>query len=150
MHYPEFVGRVNERIRAGRPGEVEYAIKDTLATLGEHLTGREAEDLGARLPAELQAQFASGNYAEAAKDFSAAEFHRRVAERGRLSQAEEGAGHAWATAQAASQAIDRDTIQAVLAVLSEAVGSVEFFADAPSRLPRETTPLSDTGDLLSP
>lgn len=139
MQYQEFVGKVNERIRARYPGETEYAIKATLATLGEHLTGREAEDLRARLPVELEAQLASGNYAEAAKDFSPAEFHRRVAERGGLPLAEDGGGHARDTTQASAQA--------VLAVLSEAVGNVEFFADVPSRLPRETAPLSDPGSL---
>lgn len=131
MQYQEFVNQVNERIRAGYPGEAEYAIKATLATLGEHLAGKRAEDLGARLPAELQAQLASGNYAEAAKDFSPVEFHRRVAERGRLSSAEDGAGHAQATGQA------------VLTVLSEAVGGKEF-GDVLRRLSfREPAPLSN-------
>lgn len=124
MQYQEFVNRVNECVRSGHPGEpsaeAEYAIQATLATLGEHLSGAQAEELGARLPAELEAQLASGNYAAAAKGFSPAQFHLRVVKRVLLPQAEDS-GHA--------QDTDQGTAQAVLTVLSEAVaemGGAEF------------------------
>jgi uncharacterized protein (DUF2267 family) len=81
MHYQEFVNRVNERIREDMPGETEFAIQATLATLGECASGKEAESLASRLPVELSAQVRSGNYAEEAKSFSLAEFYRRIAER---------------------------------------------------------------------
>lgn len=114
VQYEEFVGKVNERIPAGFPAEAQYAIQATLGTLGEYLSGSEAEAFGARLPAELQAQLASGNYAEAAKKFSAAEFRRRVAEREGLPVTADGG----IPGQASTDA--------VLAVLSEVTGGTGF------------------------
>lgn len=81
MHYQEFVNRVNERIQEQTPGETEFAIQATLATVGECATGREAQSLSSQLPVELAAQLEMGNYAKEAKSFSLAEFYRRIAER---------------------------------------------------------------------
>lgn len=64
MQYQEFVNRVNEQIRTESPGDAELAIQATLATLGERISGDEAENLAAQLPAELQTQLESGNYTE--------------------------------------------------------------------------------------
>lgn len=81
MHYQEFVNRVNERIQERTPGETEFAIQATLATLGECASGEEAERLASGLPVELAAQVRAGNYAEEAKGFPLGEFYRRVAYR---------------------------------------------------------------------
>lgn len=126
MQYEEFVGKVNERAGTAAPGDAEYAIQATLATLGEHLTGSEARDLAAKLPPELEAQLASGDYAETAEGFSSAKFYRRLAEREDASGT--GSEHA------------RATVQAVLAVLSEAAGGADL-GEAPRKPPRETAPL---------
>lgn len=118
MQYEEFVGKVNDRVGTTTSEKAsentQYAIQATLVTLGEHLTGSEAQALAARLPPELEAQLASGNYAETAKGFSAEEFHRRVAEREDASGPGNDSEQTRATAQA--------TAEAVLAVLEEAGG----------------------------
>lgn len=81
MHYQEFVNRVNERIHEEVPGETEFAIQATLATLGECVSGKDAERLASGLPVELAAQLEAGNYAQKARSFSLEEFYRRIAER---------------------------------------------------------------------
>ncbi len=81
MHYEEFVNRVNERIQEKTPGEAEFAIQARLSTLGECVSGREAESLASELPVELAMQLESGNYAEEAKSFSLTEFYQRISGR---------------------------------------------------------------------
>ena len=127
MHYQEFVSRVNESIRSRYPGEAEYAIQATLSTLGEHLGCLEAEALASRLPAELEAQLSSGNYAEAAKDFAPEEFYRRVAARLEEPSASNAGEHA------------RTSADAVLKALSEAMGGAE-----PAKIPRRSSPETAT------
>jgi uncharacterized protein (DUF2267 family) len=56
----------------------ERAVRATLQTLAERLSGGEAEDLAEQLPQELRPFFRDGNKAE---PFDLAEFVRRVAER---------------------------------------------------------------------
>lgn len=133
MHYQEFVSRVSESIRAEHPGEAEYAIQTTLFTLGEHLGGTEAEALAARLPAELQPQLSSGNYAAAAKNFAPEEFYRRVAARMGESSTSNGGGRTEASVSA----------DAVLEALSEAVGGTEA-AEISNQPSLETVPLPNT------
>lgn len=81
MQYQEFVNRVNTRIQEQTPGETEFAIQATFATVGECVSGKEAESLSSQLPVELALQLESGNYANEAKRFSLAEFYRRIADR---------------------------------------------------------------------
>ena len=131
MQYQEFVNRVSERMSSVESTEPEHAIQATLATLGEHLGGARAEELGRRLPAELEAQLARGNYSEVGRGFSAEEFHRRVAELGGSPRAEEDGGVQG---------------QVVLSVLSEALGGLELAEDLGQPL-REAAPPAEAGDL---
>jgi len=84
VQYQEFVYRVKEQIDATQPATdtqrvAEGAITATLETLGERLTGGEANDLAAQLPRELQEPLQRTT--EEAEDFSLKEFYERVAER---------------------------------------------------------------------
>lgn len=124
MQYQEFVNRVNEQIRTGAPGDAELAIQATLATLGERISGGEAENLAAQLPAELQTQLESGNYTEEAEAFSLDEFYLRVAEREGASSPDVAVEHAWA----------------VMEQLTRAVTGGEL-ADVQRQLPEEYEPL---------
>lgn len=124
MQYQEFVNRVNEQIRTESPGDAELAIQATLATLGERISGGEAENLAAQLPAELQTQLESGNYTEEAEPFSLDEFYLRVAEREGASLPETAVEHA----------------RAVMEQLTRAVTGGEL-ADIQRQLPEEYEPL---------
>lgn len=124
MQYQEFVNRVNEQIRTESPGDAELAIQATLATLGERISGGEAENLAAQLPAELQTQLESGNYTEEAEPFSLDEFYLRVAEREGASSPETAVEHA----------------RAVMEQLTRAVTGGEL-ADIQRQLPEEYEPL---------
>jgi uncharacterized protein (DUF2267 family) len=124
MQYQEFVNRVNEQIRTESPGDAELAIQATLATLGERISGDEAENLAAQLPAELQTQLESGNYTEEAEPFSLDEFYLRVAEREGASSPETAVEHA----------------RAVMGQLTRAVTGGEL-ADIQRQLPEEYEPL---------
>lgn len=124
MQYQEFVNRVNEQIQTGAPGDAELAIQATLSTLGERISGGEAENLAAQLPAELQTQLESGNYTEEAEAFSLDEFYLRVAEREGSSSADVSVEHA----------------RAVMEQLTRAVSGGEL-ADVQRQLPEEYEPL---------
>lgn len=123
MQYQEFVNRVNEQIKTEAPGDAELAIQATLSTLGERISGGEAENLAAQLPAELQTQLESGNYMEEAEPFSLDEFYLRVAER-EGSPADAAVEHA----------------RAVMEQLTRAVSGGEL-ADVQRQLPEEYEPL---------
>ena len=84
LDYTEFLRRVEQQIGATQPitdtqHAAEQAITATLETLSERLTGGEASDLAAQLPAQLQAPLERS--AEEAEGFSLEEFYRRIAER---------------------------------------------------------------------
>ena len=84
MQYQEFLQRVEEQIGATQPvtetqRAAEQAVTATVETLSERLSGGEANDLAAQLPAEIQAPLQRS--AEEAEGFSLEEFYRRVGER---------------------------------------------------------------------
>lgn len=79
MNYGEFVNTVIDR---GGPSDRETAQKVTevvLADLGQRLTGDEAKNLGAQLPAELEKPVTEHVAAEPTLD-DADDFLRRVAD----------------------------------------------------------------------
>ena len=69
---------MSERSEASR-GDAERATESTLATLGERITPEEATDLASQLPGELGVPLRRA--IRYPKDFSAADFVNRVAER---------------------------------------------------------------------
>jgi uncharacterized protein (DUF2267 family) len=78
MEQDEFVTKVGQR--AGVSLEVAAALTAaTLQTLAERVSGGEAEDLAAQLPAELKPHLTGAD--EPAQPFGAEEFIRRVADR---------------------------------------------------------------------
>ena len=79
MQYDEFISKVVERSDLDREA-AEALTTATLRTLAERITGGEAEDLAAQLPAQLKPPLTAG-VEEPAEPFDVAEFIRRVAER---------------------------------------------------------------------
>ncbi|CAN5128962.1 DUF2267 domain-containing protein [soil metagenome] len=124
MQYQEFVNRVNEQMQTEAPGDAELAIQATLSTLGQRISGGEANNLAAQLPAELQTQLESGNQAEEAEPFSLDEFYLRVAEKEGSSSTDAAVEHA----------------RAVMQQLTRAVSGGEL-ADIQRQLPEEFEPL---------
>lgn len=128
MQYQEFINRVNERIQTEQTGEAERAVQSTLATLGERMNGKEAENLASQLPAELSTQLESGNYAQEPEEFSLEEFYRRIAER-------EGG---------LDSECSRERARAVMEVLTRATSGGEL-RDIQRQLPEEFEPLFVSG-----
>ncbi|HTF47623.1 MAG TPA: DUF2267 domain-containing protein [Pseudonocardia sp.] len=122
MKYEEFITNVAERVGMA-PEKTEKVVAAVFRTLGERLSGGEAEDLRAQLPKQLQAHLVSPE--ENAQGFGIEEFARRVAQRAGVDEAEAGAG-----------AI------AVLDTLRDAVSPGEF-DDVLAQLGREFAALAD-------
>jgi uncharacterized protein (DUF2267 family) len=114
MKYEEFIARVAQNAELSEE-EAATLTRATLATLAERITGGEAQDLAAQLPAPLQTALISAH--ENAEAFSLKEFVERTAER---------AGTDPDVAEAA--------IDAVFATLHDAVTPGEF-DDVLSQLP---------------
>jgi uncharacterized protein (DUF2267 family) len=125
VKYEEFISNVADRAGMA-PDKTEKVVAAVFRTLGERLSGGEAEDLRAQLPKQLQAHLVSPE--ENAQGFGIEEFARRVAQRAGVDEAEAGAG----------------TI-AVLDTLREAVTPGEFH-DVLSQLGREFATLSTASE----
>ncbi|MCU1541179.1 MAG: hypothetical protein JWM01_2126 [Arthrobacter sp.] len=79
MQFDQFVDLVAKRANVP-PSRAQTLTYDALRTLAERISGGEARDLAAQLPAELQPML-SELVEETAEDFDVDEFVRRVAER---------------------------------------------------------------------
>ena len=116
MDYATFTRTTADR--AGLPEETAERIEHAmLRTLADRISGGEAEDLAAQLPAPLQDDLRPPR--EEAEGFGVDEFVRRVAERGDVGRDEARTGAA-----------------AVLTTVREAVTPGEF-DDVLSQLPQE-------------
>lgn len=142
MHYQEFVNRVNERIQKDmqedEPGETEFAIRATLATVGECVSGKEADNLAFRLPAELTVQLESGNYAEEAKSFSLDEFYRRIADREGAVSIERSSLRARAVVTALCEKLTSEELTVVMRRLPEELESLSAAASLEADLDTQT------------
>jgi uncharacterized protein (DUF2267 family) len=116
MKYEEFISRVAQNAELSEE-DAARLTRATLATLAERITGGEAQDLAAQLPAPLQTALISAH--ENAEPFSFEEFVERTAER------------AGTDPDVAEVAID-----AVFATLRDAVTPGEF-DDVLSQLPAD-------------
>ncbi len=83
MKYEEFISSVKRRARLTSTEEADRAVRATLETLAERLTGDEAEQLAAQLPDKVAMYMQP--YAETSDDFSLDEFFSRVSEREKVS-----------------------------------------------------------------
>ena len=114
MQYDELIALVAERTGLFR-GDAADLTRATLATLAERISGGEARDLAAQLPAPLQDALLPTT--EEAEAFSFEEFVNRVAERTRH-----------------GSIVSETAVEAVLATLRDAVTPGEF-DDVLSQLP---------------
>jgi uncharacterized protein (DUF2267 family) len=126
MRYGTFLTIVERQAGLDRP-EAERAVKATLQTLAERITGGEADDLAAFLPRELRAYLTPA--VEAAEAFDLPEFLRRVAVR---------------------ESVDEHTAlehaMAVFVAIGAAVAPGEVH-DMASQLPRDYEPLLQAAGL---
>jgi uncharacterized protein (DUF2267 family) len=118
-NHPELVGLVEREGHLAR-GDAERALRATLKTLGERLSGGEARDLAEDLPESVAAELLDG---ERAEPFDIGEFLRRVGER-------EGVGKDEA----------REHARAVFAALGFVVRPQEL-RDMAAQLPKDYAPL---------
>jgi uncharacterized protein (DUF2267 family) len=116
VQYDEFIAAVADRAGLSA-GTAESATHAVLRVLAERISGGEAEDLAAQLPAALQPDLEAPQ--EEAQAFDADEFARRVADRTGLDVVDAGAA-----------------MVAVLATLRDAVSPGEY-DDVLSQLGRE-------------
>ena len=127
MDHDTFIGTVQQRADLASRGPADSATRATLSTLGERITGEEAEDIAAQLPMEV------GRYLtdveEHAQQFDVDAFADRVAERAEASEVEEE---------------PTETAQAVVSVTVEATGT-GLVQDVVSQLPQD----EGYGDLLA-
>jgi uncharacterized protein (DUF2267 family) len=123
VQYEEFVSKVAQQAGISR-AESEKLAAAVIRTLGERLSGGEAEDLRAQLPEPLKGDLISTR--EEAEGLGVEEFARRVAERAGISQGQAGAG-----------------VVAVLDTVGEAVSPGEF-DDVLAQLGREFAELIDS------
>jgi uncharacterized protein (DUF2267 family) len=78
MQFDEFVGQVQHRARLPSSGDALKAIRVTLETLAERLSGEEPRNLASQLPQEIGIFLGEKGKAER---FSSDEFFQRVAKR---------------------------------------------------------------------
>ena len=125
MQYEEFLNKVQDRIGPAQPDEARRAIIATLETLGERVSGGEANDLAEQLPKELKEPLQQAG--EDNEEFSLDEFLRRVGER-----------------EDVETDIARNYASAVMTVLREAVTGGEL-DNIRAQLPQEFDPLFEYG-----
>jgi uncharacterized protein (DUF2267 family) len=125
MDYEAFVRAVERDAQASRD-EAERAVRATLQTLAERLTGGEAEDVAESLPPELRPYLSDGSKAE---PFHIDEFIRRVAER-----------------EAVPSEIAKQHARAVFAALGAALSDKELH-DMASELPKDFQELLSAAEL---
>ncbi len=116
MKQDEFMTKVGQRADVSLK-TAEALTTATLQTVAERISGGEAEDLAAQLPAELKPHLASTD--ENAQGFDAEEFVRRVAERAGMDPERARAG-----------------VRAVFTTVREAVTSGEV-DDITAQLPKD-------------
>ncbi len=121
MRYEEFIERVQRRLGSAEADAAGRAPTATLGTLGECLSGEEADDLAAQLPKELKMPLT--RQSEDARPLSLEQFFQRVSER-------EGVGidvarnHAAAVMKVLGEAASQGELRDVSSQLSPEVASL--------------------------
>jgi uncharacterized protein (DUF2267 family) len=119
MDYESFIALVEKSAQASRE-EAEHAVRATLETLAERLSGGEADDVAAELPPELRPLLADGRRPE---PFDLDEFLRRVAEREGVPR-ELAARHARAVFVALGVALSPDELHDMASELPKDFGDL--------------------------
>jgi uncharacterized protein (DUF2267 family) len=119
VDYESFVAGVEREAHASRE-EAERAIKATLHTLAERLTGGEARHVAAELPPRAAEWLRDGKKAER---FGLAEFVHRVAEREGVSE-EVAKEHAKAVFAALGRTLDEDELHDMISELPKDFGEL--------------------------
>jgi uncharacterized protein (DUF2267 family) len=112
MKYDQFVGQVQSRAHLGSLGDAVAAIRATLETLGERLSGGEAKDLASQLPREIGYYLFRGAIMFRAERFGFREFVDRVAFR-ESADAPRAAFHARVVMEVVGEAISLGELEDV-------------------------------------
>jgi uncharacterized protein (DUF2267 family) len=143
MDYENFIALVEKSALASRE-EAERAVRATLKTLAERLSGGEARDIAAELPPELRPLLEDGRRAE---PFDLREFLRRVAEREGVPQ-ELAARHARAVFVALGVALSADELHDLASELPNDFGDLLAIAiDAHAFAAARVTPSISAEDF---
>jgi uncharacterized protein (DUF2267 family) len=129
VDYQDFISTVEREAGLRDDSDAERAVRATLETLAERLSGGEADDIRHRLPPEIRPMMHDGASAE---PFGLEDFLRRVAERERVDPG---------TAQRHARA--------VFAALGRAIGHDELH-DMASELPKDFEPLLQAAEPPPP
>lgn len=140
MDYRGFITTV-ERETATPTEEAERAVRATLQTLAERISGGEADDIAQQLPPELRPLLQDGKDAQR---FDADEFVRRVAEREGTAPAT-AARHARAVFAALGRAVSRDELADMASELPR-----DFSAFVEAATARREAQPSETQDVVMP
>lgn len=116
MRYDEFIQRVADRtgLSADR---AEALTRATLITLGERISGGEAQDLASQLPKDLQSALTPSD--ELAEGFDLDEFVRRVKARAGTDDQDEARDGARAVFLTLGEAVTGGELRHVLSQLPE-------------------------------
>lgn len=115
MQYDHFVGQVQHRAHLASQGEAVAAIRATIETLAERLTGTETADLLAQLPKEIAALVPPSSLI-GQEAFPLDEFFARVSAREGV-DLPKAVHHARVVAEVLREAVSAGEIQDVLAQL---------------------------------
>jgi len=115
MKYDEFIAQVQQRARLNSHEEAQRATQATLATLGERITGTEANDLASQLPPEM-AQYLEKAPDETGQSFALDEFFWRISQREGV-DLNESTYHARVVAALLGEVVTRGEIENVQAQL---------------------------------
>jgi uncharacterized protein (DUF2267 family) len=116
--YDRFIKRVQDLADIQTEEQALEAIRATLETLSDHLTGGQAEDLAGQLPGEFS-HFLQTDPQRPAEAFTLDEFYRRVSEREGV-DLETAIHHARAVMRTIGMFVDRKELHDTLSQLPRA------------------------------
>lgn len=123
MKYEDFISKVQYRTGLGSEEDARVVTQATLITLGESLTGEEADDLASQLPAGIQEYLTEESPSDRAAGLSVEEFYRRVGQRAGLHLGEAEV-RASAVASTLEEAVSGGEVQDVRALLPSELDSL--------------------------
>lgn len=121
MQYAEFMEQVTRKLDASDADGVRGAVDAVLKTLGECLTGGEADDLASQLPTELKDPLTGQS--EDAKPLSMEQFHQRVSEQEGV-ELERAAAHTAAVMKVLSKAATEGELEDARSQLPDELGTL--------------------------
>ncbi len=121
MEYDEFIEEVQAQASFTSHNQAREAVRATLASLGEHISGGQAMKLAAQLPPEIRDDLQQ--QADSAQAFDLDEFFARISQREETNRATAEA-HARAVLKTVKQSVEPSQWQDTLAQLPKEFDSL--------------------------